>query len=77
VAFCFPLDKLAQDSYDVAVYNLAFFLLPQWCFILPLCGGAKKHEEMWIQFKCFLVGRVFFIGPNFGGKSKFNAFSST
>ncbi len=44
MAFCCPLDKLTQDPYDVATWHL-LFLLPQWCFILPLCGGAVGHRE--------------------------------
>jgi hypothetical protein len=63
VAFCFPLDKLAQDSYDVVTYHFALFLLPQWCFILPLCGGAKRHKKMWVRLKRFLAGGIFFYKP--------------
>jgi hypothetical protein len=59
VAFCFPLDKLAQDFYDVVACYLAFLLLPQWCFVLPLYGGAKGHKEMRVQFKRFLARGVF------------------
>jgi hypothetical protein len=55
MTFDFPLDKLAQDFYDVVAWHL-LFLLPQWCFILPPCGGTTWHRETWIQFKHFLVG---------------------
>jgi len=54
MTFCFPLDKLAYDSCNVAAWHL-HLLLPQWCFVLPLCGGVIRHTEMWIQFKCFIV----------------------
>jgi hypothetical protein len=39
----------------VAAWHL-FFLLPQWCLILPLHGWEIGHKKMWIQFKHFLVG---------------------
>jgi hypothetical protein len=45
MAFCFPLNKLTQDLYDVTAWHL-FFLLPQWCLALPPCGGAIGHKEM-------------------------------
>ncbi len=54
MAFCFPLDKLAQGPYDVATWHL-LLLLPQWCFVLPLHGKAIGHNEMQIQLKCFLA----------------------
>jgi hypothetical protein len=38
----------------VTIWRL-FFLLPQWCFALPLRGGATWHRETWIQLKCFLA----------------------
>jgi hypothetical protein len=44
-----------QDPYDVVVWHL-FFLLPQWCFILPPHGGVAGHRETQIRLKCFLVG---------------------
>jgi hypothetical protein len=44
MAFHFPLDKLAQDLYDVVIWHL-IFLLPQWCFVLPPHGGAIRHKE--------------------------------
>jgi hypothetical protein len=43
--FCFPLNKLAHDPYDVAARHL-FLLLPQWCLILSLRRGAIGHREM-------------------------------
>jgi hypothetical protein len=45
MVFHFPLDKLMQDPYDVAVWHL-LFLLPKWYFILPLRGEAMGHKEM-------------------------------
>jgi hypothetical protein len=54
MAFRFPLDKLMQDSYNVATWHL-LLLLPQWCFVLPLCGAATRHREIWIQLKHFIV----------------------
>jgi hypothetical protein len=45
VAFNFPLDKLAQDPYDVDAWHL-LLLLSQWCFVLPLYGKATWHKEM-------------------------------
>jgi hypothetical protein len=55
MVFHFPSDKLVQNLYNVVVWHL-LFLLPQWCFTLPLHGEAMRHKEMWIQFKHFLVG---------------------
>jgi hypothetical protein len=55
VAFHFPLDKLAQDPYDVATRHW-LQLLSQWCFALPPCGMATWHKETRIGLKCFLVG---------------------
>ncbi len=55
MAFHFPLNKLAQDLYDVAFWHL-IFLLPQWCLVLPPRGGAIRHRETQIGFKCFLMG---------------------
>jgi hypothetical protein len=55
MGFCFPLNKLAQDPYDVAIWHL-LFLLPQWRLTLPPRGGAIGHTEMPIQFKHFLIG---------------------
>ncbi len=52
MAFCFSLDKLAHDPYDVAAWYL-FFLLPEWCLVLLAHGMASRHKEMWIQLKCF------------------------
>ncbi len=54
MALCFPLNKLAHDPYDVTTWHL-FFLLPKWCFILPLWRHATKHEETNIQLKCYLA----------------------
>jgi len=49
VAFRIPLDKLAQDPYNVATWHL-FLLLLQWCFILPCYGEVTRHKEMdWTQ----------------------------
>jgi len=45
VASWIQLDKLAQDSYDVATCHL-LLLLPQWCLVLPPRGGAIRHREM-------------------------------
>jgi hypothetical protein len=45
VAFSFPLDKLAQDPYDVVAWHL-LLLLSQWCFVLTLYGKATWHKEM-------------------------------
>jgi hypothetical protein len=39
----------------VAIWHL-IFLLPQWCFVFLLCGGAIRNKEMLITFKCFLIG---------------------
>ncbi len=50
----FPLNKLAQNSYDVVVQHL-LFLLPQWCLILPPWSEAMRHKEMKIQLKHFLT----------------------
>jgi hypothetical protein len=47
MTFHFPLDKLTQNPYDVVVWHL-LFLLPQWCLVFPLCGGAMGHKEMQI-----------------------------
>jgi hypothetical protein len=52
VAFCFPLDKLMQDLYNVVAWHL-FFLLPKWCLTLSLHSGEKKHRETWIWLKHF------------------------
>ncbi len=54
MAFHFPLDKLAQDPYNVATWHLVL-LLPQWCLVLPPHGGATSHRKMWIQLKHFLA----------------------
>jgi hypothetical protein len=54
VAFCFPLNKLVQDPYNVVVWHL-FLLLPQWCLILPLHVEVMRHKEMHIPLKCFLT----------------------
>jgi hypothetical protein len=45
MAFCFSLDKLAHDPYDVAAWYL-FFLLPEWCLVLLAHGMASRHKEM-------------------------------
>ncbi len=37
MAFRLPLDKLTHDLYNVVNWHLPF-LLPQWCFVLPLHG---------------------------------------
>ncbi len=52
--FHFPLFKMAQNTYDVAIWHL-LFILPQWCLVLPACGRATWHKEMWVQFKHFLA----------------------
>jgi hypothetical protein len=54
MAFCFPLDKLAYDLYNVATWHLPL-LLPQWCLVLPPRGGVTSYRETHIQFKCFLA----------------------
>jgi hypothetical protein len=54
MAFHFPLDKLAQDPYDVTTWHL-LFLLPQLCFVLPLRGKATRHRETQILLKRFLT----------------------
>ncbi len=54
MVFRFPLNKLAQDPYDVGVWHL-LLLIPQWCFVLPPRGGEMGHREMQIRFKCFLA----------------------
>ncbi len=54
MAFRFPLDKLTQDTYNVATWHL-LFLLPQWCLVLPFHGGATRYKEMQIQLKHFLA----------------------
>ncbi len=54
MASCFPLDKLAQDPYDVAAWHL-LLLLSQWCPILPPRRRAIGHRETQIQFKHFIV----------------------
>jgi hypothetical protein len=54
MTFRFPLDKLVQDSYNVVAWHL-FFLLPQWCFVLPPHGGATGHKETHILPKCFIA----------------------
>jgi hypothetical protein len=54
MAFCFPLDKLAQYPYDVVAWHL-LLLLPQWCLVLPTQRGAIGHKEMMIRLKCFLT----------------------
>jgi len=55
MTFHFPLDKLAQDPYNVTTWHL-FILLFQWCFALPPHGEAIGHKETQIQFKYFLIG---------------------
>jgi hypothetical protein len=52
--FHFPLDNLAHDPYNMVVWHL-LLLLPQWCLILPLHGGATGHREMQIQLRHFLT----------------------
>jgi hypothetical protein len=52
VAFCFPLDKLTHDPYNVVTWHL-LLLLPQWCLVLPPRGRAIRHRETQIQFKHF------------------------
>jgi hypothetical protein len=54
VAFHFSLDKLTHEPYNVIAWNL-FFLVPQWCLILPLHDGVTSHKEMQIQFKWFPI----------------------
>ncbi len=54
MAFCFPLDKLTLDLYDVVTWHL-FLLLTQWCFVLPFCGKAIRHREMQSRFKHYLA----------------------
>jgi hypothetical protein len=44
VEFHFPLNKLTQDSYDVATWHL-FILLFQWCLDLPPRDEAMGHRE--------------------------------
>jgi hypothetical protein len=52
MTFCFLLDKLAQNPYDVLVWHL-FFLLSQWCFALAFFVEATRHKERQIQLKHF------------------------
>jgi hypothetical protein len=47
MAFHFPLDNLAQDLYDVVVWNL-FILLLQWCLALVPWGGTIGYNEIQI-----------------------------
>ncbi len=52
VAFHFPLNKLAQNRYDVACWHL-FFMLPQWCLVLSPQGGPLNIGKCGFDSKKF------------------------
>jgi hypothetical protein len=45
MTFHFPLDKLAQEPYDVVAWHL-LFLIPQRCLALFPRAEVTKHKEM-------------------------------
>jgi hypothetical protein len=52
VPFHFPLNKLAQNRYDVACWHL-FFMLPQWCLVLSPQGGPLNIGKCGFDSKKF------------------------
>jgi hypothetical protein len=40
---------------DIVIWHL-LLLFPQWCLVLPPCGGSIGHKDIQRQLCCFLEG---------------------